>query len=271
MTRILQEKKVSTINVLTIFAIFTFGLHIVAIFVLLFQGLVLHEEVSDRKPLTLVQLVNGKEAPKPKPLERNPEAIRQFVSQTMVAMFNWTGTLPPTTIEDVTNPKPDAGVSIRTVQGNTKKVATSSWIASFAISEDFRNGFLEMIADITPPEVFSNSDNQGLEARLVIQRVDPPIEIAPGRWRIGMVANIVQQRRTDNKKLLTPFNKDFLVRAVDYFDHPLPSSMSDLQKAIYTVRAQELEIYEMSDLCLTDPYDSSDTQLNRCQTPVNPL
>ncbi|MEC4815685.1 MAG: hypothetical protein SAK29_20780 [Scytonema sp. PMC 1069.18] len=269
MTRILQERKASTINVLTIFAILTFGLHIVAIAFLLFQGLILREEVSDRKPLTLTQLVNGKEAPQPKPLERDPLVIRQFVSETMTAMFNWTGTLPPTTIEDVTNPKPDAGVSIRTAQGGTEKVATSSWIASFAISQDFRKGFLEIIADMTPAEVFSNSENRGLEASLSIQRIYPPEQIAPGRWRVGMVANIIQKRRNDNRKLITPFNKDFLVRAVDYFEHPLPNSMSDLQKAVYGVRAQGLEIYEVSDLCLTDPYDSSNTQLNRCQTPVN--
>ncbi|MBW4631662.1 MAG: hypothetical protein KME30_07100 [Iphinoe sp. HA4291-MV1] len=263
MTKLLQERK-SSVNLLTIFTVFTFSLHFLAIIFLLFEGLRIYELIH-KKPLTFVQLVDGRAIPEADTLEREPEAIRQFVAKTMAAMFNWSGTLPPATIEDATNPKPDIGIPVNTLQGLTKKVSTSSWVASFALSEDFRQGFLGLIADITPPEIFAKNSNQALTAQLVIQRVYPPEKIAPGRWRVGMVANIVQVRSTDKKKLLTPFNKDFLVRAVDSFGHPLSNSLTPLQKAIYSVRAQKLEIYEVSDLCLTDGYDSSPgSQLKRC-------
>lgn len=263
MTKLLQERK-STVNILTIFTIFTFGLHFLTVIFLLFQGLRIYE-VTQKKPLTLAQLVDGKTLPQTNTLEREPEAIRQFVSKTMAAVFDWSGTLPPGTIEDVTNPKADAGILISTSENLTKRVPTSSWVASFALSEDFRRGFLALIADMTPPEVFSKNKNQALTAHLAIQRVYPPEKIALGRWRVGMVANIVQVRSTDNKKLLTPFNKDFLIRAVDSFEHPLANSMTPVQKAIYSVRAQKLEIYEVSDLCLTNPYDSSpEARLKRC-------
>lgn len=274
MTRILQEKKATAINLLTIFTIFTFSLQVVAIILLSYQGLLIRNEANSKKPLTLVQLVDGKVAPVAEPLQRNPEAIRQFVSKTMAAMFNWSGTLPAATIEDVTNPKADVGILIRTPQGTTKRVATSSWVASFGLSEDFRRGFLEQIADITPPDIFTNNftnnQKQSLSAQFSIQRVYPPQQIAPGRWRVGMVANIVQIRNSDNKKLLIPFNKDFLVRAVDYVEHPLSKSMTAIQKAVYGIRSQKLEIYEMSDLCLIDPYDSSsEGSSNRCVNTPN--
>ncbi|WP_017314405.1 hypothetical protein [Mastigocladopsis repens] len=268
MTRLLQERK-SGVNVLTIFTIFTFILHFSTVIFLLFQGLRIYD-ISQKKPLTLAQLVDGKTTPEINSLEREPEAIRQFISKTMAAMFNWSGTLPPGTIEDVTNPKPDAGILVNTLQGFTKRVSTSSWVASFALSEDFRHGFLAQVADMTPPEVFSNNKSQELAAQLVIERVYPPEKIAPGRWRVGMVANIVQVRRSDNKKILTPFNKDFLVRSVDSFEHPLANSITPLQKAVYSVRSQKLEIYEVSNLCLTDAYDSStETPLNRCSSGLN--
>jgi hypothetical protein len=268
MTKLLQERK-SAVNLLTIFTIFTFSLHFVTIIFLLFQGLRIYE-VSHKKPLTLVQLVDGKTTPQTNTLEREPEDVRQFVSKTMAAMFNWSGTLPPGSIEDVTNPKPDAGIVINTPQGFSKRVSTSSWVASFALSEDFRQGFLAQIADMTPLEVFSKNTNQSLTAQLDIQRVYPPEQIAPGQWRVGMVGNIVQVRRADNKKLLTPFNKDFLVRAVDSFEYPLPNNITPLQKAVYSVRAQNLEIYEVSDLCLNNAYDSSsDTSLQRCSSGIN--
>ncbi|NMF65529.1 hypothetical protein [Brasilonema octagenarum] len=268
MTKLLQEKK-SSVNLLTLFAIFTFSLHLLAAIFLLFEGLRIYGLIH-KKPLTFVQLVDGKVVSQTDTLEREPEVIRQFVAKTMAATFNWSGTLPPATVEEATNPKTDAGIPVKTLQGLTKKVSTSSWVASFALSEDFRGGFLAQIADMTPLEIFSQNNKQALTGQLVIQRVYPPEKIAPGQWRVGMVANIVQVRRTDNKKLLTPFNKDFLVRTVDSYGHPLSNGLTPLQKAVYSVRAQKLEIYEVSDFCLTNGYDSSSkSQSQRCGDVLN--
>jgi hypothetical protein len=263
MTRLLKERK-SSVNILTIFAVTTFGLHIFTLFLLIFQGLTIRQ-LATGKPLNFLQLIDSKPAPLADNREREPEEIRQFISKTMNMMFDWSGILPAQTIEQVTNPQTDKGISIKTSQGYIKKVSTTSWVASFALSQDFRQGFLAQIADMTPPQVFSNNASQTIAARLIIQRVYPPKQIAPGEWRVGMVANIVQFRPGDNRRTLTPFNKDFLVRAVDSFDHPLPKDITELQKAVYRVRAQRLEIYEILDLCLTDKYDSTPgNQLNRC-------
>ncbi|MDZ8185247.1 MAG: hypothetical protein RMX96_10385 [Nostoc sp. ChiSLP02] len=262
----LLEKKQRTASVLTLFAIATFGLHILVLLLFLFQGLTIRQ-LSLRKPPNFVQLIDGKPVGEIDDLKREPEAIRQFISKTMTAMFNWSGTLPPQRIEEAANPKPDLGIPIKTPQGGSQKISTTSWIASFALSEDFRKGFLSTIAELTPPEVFSENPNQGMTSRLVIKRIYPPKEIAAGQWRVGMVADLIQKNRGDNRQVVTPFNKDFLVRATDYFANSQIETGTDLQKAIYIVRSDRLEIYEIRELCLLDNYNNlNETQLRECKT-----
>jgi hypothetical protein len=262
----LLEKRGRTASVLTIFAIATFSLHILVLFLFILQGLNIRQ-LSLRKPPNFVQLIDGKPVANIDDLAREPEAIRQFISKTMISMFSWSGTLPPQTIEEVANPKSDLGILISTSQGGSKKISTSSWVASFALSEDFRKGFLSTVAEMTPPEVFSENPNQVMTSQLVIKRVYPPKQIAPGKWRVGMVANLIQKNRVGGAKVITPFNKDFLVRAVDYFANPQVDNSTDLQKAIYSVRADRLEIYEIRNLCLLDNYNNlNEEKFKQCGT-----
>lgn len=263
MVRLLQKQQ-RTVSLLTTFAIATFGLHALTLFFLMLQGLTIRQ-LSLRKPPSFVQLVDGQPVAAVDDTETNPEAIRQFVSKTIASMFNWSGTLPPQNIEEVTKPKPDLGILIKTPQGISQKVTTSSWIASFALSEDFRKGFLSEIAAMTPPEVFARDPKQAMSAQIIIKRVYPPQKIAPGKWRVGMVADLIQKKQADNRKIIIPFNKDLLVRTVDYFPYPLANNVSVLQKAIYSIRSERLEIYEMRNLCLLDEDKNlNSNQLQQC-------
>ncbi|WP_414575998.1 hypothetical protein [Anabaena sp. CCY 9402-a] len=264
MANLLTRKKEQKISALTVFAIATFGLHFLVLLIFLVQGLNIRQ-LSLRKPPTFVQTIDGQPINNIDELAREPQAIRQFVSKTMMSMFNWSGTLPPQTIEEVAKPKTDTGILVRTPTGGSQKVTTSSWVASFAISEDFRKGFLSVVADMTPPEVFATNPNQIMTAQLIIKRVYPPVQISPGQWRVGMVADLIQKKQADGQRLITPFNKDLLVRAVDYFPYPLVENSTDLQKAIYSSRTDKLEIYEIRNLCLIDNYNNGDAnQSNPC-------
>ncbi len=263
MVRLLEKRKRKG-NLLVTFAVATFGLHLLTLLLLIIQGLTIRR-LSVMKPPTFVQLVDGKAVNNSSVLQRKPEIIREFVSKTMISMFNWSGKLPAQNINQATNPKKDLGISIKTPRGGNKKVTTSSWISSFAFSEDFRKGFLSAVAELTPPEVFSSKSNQAILAELNIKRVYPPQQIEPGKWRVGMVANLVQKRGND-RKIVTPFNKDIFVQAIDSFDYPMATNLTDLQKAIYATRRDKLEIYEIRDLCLTDKYDNLATDgFNRCE------
>ena len=245
-----KRQQKSKVNPLIVLAFITIFLHVFTLALLVLQGLTIRQFYL-RKPPTFIQLINGKRIDSIDMLERNPLAVQQFVGKFATLMFDWSGKLPPQTIQDVSQPKSDPGISIRTKRGN-KTVSTSSWMAGFAISEDFRQAFLREIADITPPEVFSRISDRAISTQLVIKRIDQPEKIAPGKWRVGIVANLVQTRTSNNRQIITPFNKIFLLRSVDYFDYPQASSTTDLQRAIYDIRSDKLEIYEIRDLCLLD-------------------
>ncbi|MGB3650581.1 MAG: hypothetical protein WBA41_05130 [Rivularia sp. (in: cyanobacteria)] len=263
MVRLLEKRKRKG-NLLVTFAVASFGLHLLTLLLLIVQGLTIRQ-LSVQKPPTFVQLVDGKAVDNSDVLQRKPEGISEFVSKTMISMFNWSGKLPAQNINQASNPEKDLGISIKTPQGGSKKVTTSSWISSFAFSEDFRKGFLGTVAELTPPEVFSSNSNQAILAELNITRIYPPQQIEPGKWRVGMVANLVQKRGSD-REIVTPFNKDIFVQAADTFDYPIAANLTDLQKAIYTTRSDKLEIYEIRELCLTDKYDNLATDgFNRCQ------
>lgn len=263
MTNLLTRKKEQKTSPLTIFAIATFSLHLLVLLIFLWQGLKIRQ-LSLRKPPNFVQTIDGQPMSNIDDLARDPQVIREFVSKTMTSMFNWSGNLPAQTIEEVAKPKPDPGILVRTPNGGSQKVTTSSWIASFALSEDFRKGFLSVVAEMTPPETFASNPNQTMSAQLIIKRVYPPVQIAPGQWRVGMVADLIQKKQVDGQKLITPFNKDLLVRAVDYFPYPLLANSTDLQKAIYSSRTDKLEIYEIRNLCLIDNYSNNNTA-NHCE------
>jgi hypothetical protein len=250
MVRLLKKKQ-QTVSFLTMFAITTFSLQISVLLLLMFQGINI-QQLSLRKPPNFVQLIDGKAVYETDDLSREPEQIRQFINKTMTSIFNWSGTLVPQTLEEVTQPKPDIGILVKTPKGGSQKISTSTWIAGFGLSENFRKSFLSEIAEMTPPEVFSNDPRQAISVKLIIKRIYPPEKIASGKWRVGMVADIIQQKRADDRKIITPFNKDLLVRAIDYFPAPLSNNSSDLQKAIYSIRADKLEIYEIRNLCLLD-------------------
>jgi len=266
----LLEKKQRSINSLTIFAIAAFGLHFLVLLFLVIQGIKIRQ-LSQRQAPNFVQLIDGKKVTFKDDLARDSAAIKQFVAKTMILMFNWSGKLSSDTISDRAVALRDRGILISTPQAGNNKVTTSSWIASFALSEDFRRGFLREIAAITPPEVFINDDQQGLSGELIIKRIDLPKKIVPGKWRVGLVANLIQKKRGDGTKIITPFNKDLLVRATDYFSYPLPDKITDLQGAIYAIRSSKMEIYEIRDLCLIENYNNNSHQerLNSCTNSQN--
>ncbi|NJL80832.1 MAG: hypothetical protein HC917_22180 [Richelia sp. SM2_1_7] len=263
MVRLLEKRKRKG-NLLVTIAFVTFGLHLLTLLLLIIQGLTIRQ-LSVQKTPTFVQLIDGKPVNNNDELQRKPELISEFVSKTMISMFNWTGILPAQNINQFNNPKQDLGIPIKTPQGGSKKVTTSSWISSFGFSEDFRKGFLATVAELTPPEVFASNSEQVISAQLNITRIYPAQQIERGKWRVGIVANLVQKRSND-KQIVTPFNKDIFVQAIDTFDYPITANLTDLQQAIYATRSDKLEIYEIRDLCLTDRYDNLTTDgFNRCQ------
>lgn len=238
------SKRLSTGDTLALFAIGTFGLHILSFFILLLlYGS--YSQLSRKSPPSLVQLETGKSI-KVAPigsLERTPQVVLHFVSDTMTLMMNWSGTLPPTTVEEAAKPKADPGINIRSLNNKRSKVTSSAWQASQALSADFRKEFLQMVAEITPPGVFKGTT----QVVLLPLSIQPPVKIAEGKWKVKMVANLSIFDQGNNLGEVIPFNKEIFVQAVEAPDIS-PTTANGLAAAIYQVRASGLEIYAIRDL-----------------------
>lgn len=263
MVQLLGKRKLGS-STLSLCALIASGLNLLSFLFIAFQGLTLNQ-MSLRKPPALVQVSDSQSIQVTDELERNSETIKNFVQSIMTSLFTWSGTLPPQTIEEAKNPNSDPGVAIKIANATTKKVATTTWVASFAISDQgFRQSFLQTVAQLTPPEIFSRNSKAAIASQLYIRNLSNSEKIESGKWKIVMVADIIFYHPATNRKKLVPLNKEILVRAVDTPEHPLPSLVSPLQQAIYSTRKMELEIYEIRDLCLTDKTDKSiDCPLDR--------
>ena len=237
------SKKFSTGDSLALFAVGTFGLHLITFFMLiLLYGS--YSQLNKKPPPSLVQLETGK-AIKVAPLgnvERTPQVVSRFVSDTMTLMMNWSGTLPPNTVEENAKPLQDKGVDVveRGARGN--KVASRAWQASYALSSDFRQEFLRKLASMTPQGVFKGTT----QVVLIPLSIQSPTKIGEGKWKVKMIANLNVFSQSNNLGEIIPFNKEIFVRAVIAPTEPI--NTSDLATVIYQVRASGLEIYAIRDL-----------------------
>jgi hypothetical protein len=240
--------KSSSGNILTLFVLATLGL----------QGLIFLQTTFNtiwiaklsRKPIpTLVELVDGRsiQVGAEASLYRSPQTIQYFVSQITTMLFSSSGMLAEDSTVPKTNLKPklDAGVELK---GNNlrgkRKVTTTAWEASFALSEDFRTTFLPELAQIIPPGVFSGTT----QTALVINHLSQPEQLEAGKWKLKMIANLYLFTGGDPIGKAIPVNKDIYVRAVYLTSQPLPNRLTDIQKAVYNARASGLEIYRFGDL-----------------------
>ncbi|MBW4499606.1 MAG: hypothetical protein KME57_08560 [Scytonema hyalinum WJT4-NPBG1] len=238
-----QQPKFSTPDALALFALGTFGLHLLTFFLLvLLYGA--YSTLSKKAPPSLVQLQDGKSI-KAIPLgsrERTPQVVTRFVNDTITLMMNASGTFPATTPEEAREPKRDPGIDIRAVGNGRGKVTTAAWQASTALSEDFRKEFLKLLADTTPQGVFKGTT----QIVLTPLSIQPPVKIAEGKWKVKMVANLTVFDRGNNLGEVIPFNKEIFVQAVEVPDPPV--QMTGLTAVIYGVRSSGLEIYAIRDM-----------------------
>lgn len=241
--QILREKKS---NIFPIFVLATLLCQAGILLITLFE-LVLTHRLANRPTPNLVQLVDGRaiQVTPQEYLDRSPQTIRRFVNETMTLMFSWSGTLPPATVEEAKAPQPDPGVAVNSQGAGSKKVATATWQASFALSEDFRKSFVTKMADLTPQDIFQGQGNQGL---LVIRRVSEPQVVEEGGWKVALVSNLVLFSRQDQVGNAVPFNKEIFIRAVDPPALPLEEQSSGLEQIVYRTRQAGLEIYAIRDL-----------------------
>jgi len=196
--------------------------------------------LSRKAPPSLVQLESGKTiatAPMDSG-ERAPAVIQKFVQDELTMLSSAVGTLPP--LDPKLPLAPDPGVPIKLSNG-TAKITTLASYASFGLSEDFRAAYLRKLAELTPQNVFSQSER----VVLVIQDVSTPQKLKDGEWKVNVVANLVRFSADNLVGAAIPYNREVFVRAITAPDI-LPVS-SETERQIAQVRSAGLEIYAMRD------------------------
>jgi hypothetical protein len=190
---------------------------------------------------TLVQQVDGK-AFIVRPEEHNyrePELIRKTVTDWAVMTFSWG------TVSDAKPSKQkssaDSGVDV----GGRKKVPRSTWEASFLLTPDFRDAFLDKLAkDVIPAGVFDGKVSQVF----VPQSVSPPQAAGMGRWKVDMVATRILFDGVNPSGHAIPINRTFYVRASDPPTTPLKENANEYQRVVYQMLAAGLQIEEIRPL-----------------------
>ncbi|MEM8503378.1 MAG: hypothetical protein AAF716_09525 [Cyanobacteria bacterium P01_D01_bin.1] len=191
-------------------------------------------KVANQKAPTLVQQVNGK-AFTVRPadyLYREPEVIRRVVSDWATMTFTW-GTLSGNEAKTA-----DEGIEV----ADGKRVPSSAWAASFMISPDFRDQFLQQLSnDIIPEGVFSAE----VSAVLVPQQISPPQALGEGRWQVDLMATRVVFDSSNPAGTTIPFNRRLYLRAVEPPQSPLKEEASTQQQVIYQSLESGLQIEEI--------------------------
>lgn len=205
-------------------------------------------KLTNTQPPTLVELNDGKSI-RVYPIghnERTPKAIQDFVASKMMGLFDWTGTLPPRTIEEAKKPRPDPGVRVDV----NRSVTTEAFYKAFAVSEDFRPSFLKGLASLTPQENFRSNVpvSEKITSTLIIRNVSPPREINKGMWENDVVADLMLFKNGTQFGSTIPVNKTVTTKAEEVYAPP--EGASDMAKISYEERLPGLVITEIRDLSL---------------------
>lgn len=191
--------------------------------------------LSQRKN-TFVQLVNGEAIAisEKEFLYRHPEIIRNTVRKWASLTFDWNGMILDTH-------KVDPGYEI----GPGKKVTTNAYFGSFLIqagASGFRQEALQLIAEITPAQIFSGQ----ARSKIVVQHISAPRELAKGLWEIDLISTrlLVYRNGTESE---VSFNKTFTIQAVDIPNIPPDANSSAFEQRIYEIRQAGLEITKIID------------------------
>ncbi|KAI9130162.1 hypothetical protein [Acaryochloris sp. CCMEE 5410] len=174
-------------------------------------------------------------------LDRQPEAVKNFVAQKMVQLFDWRPYLTDPNLPG--EPQLDPGVEIGSEQ---ERITTKTWQAGFGLAAQIRIPYLQMIARLTPDSVFAPEEQQRAQGVLVIERIGQPEKIKANEWKISIVSKLLIFENGDNLGEPIPVNKHVFVRSVT--QPILPPDPTPAQQAIAEARKAGMEIYALQDI-----------------------
>ncbi len=237
-------------NIVAMFALTSIGLSALT---LMLQVVVMTNVINiARKPApSLVQLSDG-QAIKVQAVgnqDRSPEVVQHFVTDSLIMLMSWTNEIPGASDDKKV---PDAGALVKIKNGD-RRITSPAFQASFTFGEELRAELVKILAEMTPDGVFKGE----IKTTLKFQHVTLPTPVdknQSGKWKINVVATLLQyqQGRADIVKI--PFNKEIVVQAIDTPQLPKSGKFSnELESLVYSIRQAGLEIVSMKDIEGAEP------------------
>ena len=209
-------------SILPVFAVLTFGLHLLTLILLMFHGSMLERLKQQFIPQSLVQLVDGRTitVDSQQNLERHPETIRRFVAETMSFLLTRSRRQPPKIIWE---------------------------IGSELLAKELQQKFLTEISPLAPNKQFLKGERV-TESVLIIQKISQPQKIGRGKWKIEILAHQLIFTDYDRLGEAIAFNKQILVRATDKPTLSLPEAPLPWHLTAYQLGEAKLKIHHICDI-----------------------
>ena len=214
----LLNPKTNKRNILPIFAVATFALHLLTFLVLMFHWSLLRQ-LGGKLPQSFVQLADGRAIAVNSQdyLERHPQTIRRMVGETMTLMFTLSEKQPQETV----------------------------WqISSELLGDNVLTKFKSEVSQINSLDTTAKN----AETLLVLRSISQPEKIAEGQWQVEIIGDRLIFSANDKNGTKIPFNKKIFVRATDKPKIVLPDAPTPLHLAVYRLGEAKLEIYNLCDI-----------------------
>lgn len=220
--RLPQRESKSNKILLPAFAVFSFGLHLFGLILLMFHDSMLSQLKQQFIPQSLVQLADGRTitVDSQQNLERHPETIRRFVAEATSFMLTHSEKQPPEVIWKI-----GSGLLDRELQ-----LKSPEEILSFDPGQKFIDG-----GEVT-------------ETVFVIQKISQPKKIEDGKWKVQIVAHQLIFTDYDRLGEAIAFNKQISVRAVNRPALSLPDNHISGHLTAVQIGQAKLEIFDICDI-----------------------
>jgi hypothetical protein len=217
----LINPKTNKRNILPIFVVATFSVHLISFLVLMFHWSML-QRFSNQQVQGFVQLVDGRAIAvnSQEYLERHPQTIQRMVGETLTLMFTASEKQPPETV----------------------------WQTTSQLLSDNLQQKLQSEITQTNPASNRNNTNTNIESLLLLQSISKPEKIAEGKWQVDVIANRLVFTATNRSGEKISFNKKILVQAIDNPKIVLPAAPTPLNLAVHQLGEAKLEIYNICDI-----------------------
>lgn len=225
-----------------------------------FVNVLYTHKITQKQFPTLVQTDSGEtiEIGFEDPAYRSPEVIKAFVADTLYHLMTMTSYGSGSAEISSLNPERQkaAPAKVKIGGSNAGAITQTAWLASEALESKFADEFRAKLAEMTPPDVFTGTE----EIILKIDYLKDPVAIEDdrgkwlGEWSVDVIANMKVYRLGSGEVKTVPFNKRVTVRPIDAPVIHDVEKFGELAIALNASQRSGLQIKNIKDIRLAESF-----------------